>query len=208
MIWVWWATVEWYWQGKTEKLGEKTVPMLLCPPQIQHGLTRARTRASAARGRRLTTWAMARPVLWLTPLYQTFNWNVHCRWLGRLLDFATHLILYPVGNNWFCRPPSVLTPAKHMRCLYCDVTLLVCRSLEPLSQGSLVMPHAWQYLYSWVLKSFQRCNRQTREWILSIFKEWHHMIQFFCKTIICLMNWLNIPTDNTQIDKSDSIIAR
>jgi hypothetical protein len=61
MIWVWRATVEWYWQGKTEKLGEKPVSVPLCPPQIPHGLTRAQTRASAVRGQRLTTWAMARP---------------------------------------------------------------------------------------------------------------------------------------------------
>jgi hypothetical protein len=58
MIWVWRATVELYWQGKTEELGEKPVPVPLCPPQIPHGLTWARTRASAVRGRRLTTWAM------------------------------------------------------------------------------------------------------------------------------------------------------
>jgi hypothetical protein len=29
----------------------------LCPPQIPRGLTRDRTRASAAEGRRLTAWA-------------------------------------------------------------------------------------------------------------------------------------------------------
>jgi hypothetical protein len=40
MIWVWRVTVEWYWQGKTEELGEKPVPVPLCPPQIQHGFTR------------------------------------------------------------------------------------------------------------------------------------------------------------------------
>jgi hypothetical protein len=34
-----------YWRGKTEELGEKPVPVPLCPPQIPHGLTRARTRA-------------------------------------------------------------------------------------------------------------------------------------------------------------------
>jgi hypothetical protein len=49
------------WQEKTEELGEKPVPVPLCPPQIPHGLNRERTRASALRGRRLTTWAMARP---------------------------------------------------------------------------------------------------------------------------------------------------
>jgi hypothetical protein len=33
----------------------------LCPPQIPHGLTRARTRDFAVRGRRLTAWAMTWP---------------------------------------------------------------------------------------------------------------------------------------------------
>jgi hypothetical protein len=54
------ARVKWNWQGKTEVLGEKPVPVPLCPPQIPHGLTRDRTRASAVGGRRLTAWAMAR----------------------------------------------------------------------------------------------------------------------------------------------------
>jgi hypothetical protein len=30
-----------YWQGKTEELREKPVPVPLCPPQIPHGLNRA-----------------------------------------------------------------------------------------------------------------------------------------------------------------------
>jgi hypothetical protein len=55
------APMEWNWQGKAEVLGEKPVPMPLCPLQILHGLTRNRTRASAVGGRRLTAWAMARP---------------------------------------------------------------------------------------------------------------------------------------------------
>ena len=57
------APVEWNWQGKPEVLGENPVPVPLCPPQIPHGLTRDRTRASAVRGRRLTAWAMARSLL-------------------------------------------------------------------------------------------------------------------------------------------------
>jgi hypothetical protein len=32
--------MEWNWQWKTEELGEKPVPVPLCPPQIPHGLTR------------------------------------------------------------------------------------------------------------------------------------------------------------------------
>jgi hypothetical protein len=33
------APVEWNWQGKTEEVGEKPVPVPLCPPQIPRGLT-------------------------------------------------------------------------------------------------------------------------------------------------------------------------
>jgi hypothetical protein len=62
-IWVWRAMVEGYCWGKTEEVRERPVPVLLCPPQIPHGLTRARTPASAVRGRWLTAWAMARPTL-------------------------------------------------------------------------------------------------------------------------------------------------
>jgi hypothetical protein len=69
MIWVWRATVEWYWQGKTEELGEKSVPVPLCPPQIPHVLTRAQTRASAVTGRWLTTWAMPRPIRGLSAVF-------------------------------------------------------------------------------------------------------------------------------------------
>jgi hypothetical protein len=57
-IWVRKATVEWYWQGKIEELREKPVPPHR-PTQILHWLTRARTRASTVKGRRLTARAMA-----------------------------------------------------------------------------------------------------------------------------------------------------
>jgi hypothetical protein len=59
--WVWRTTVEWYWQWKTEEIGENPVQVQLWPPQIPHGLIRARSRAPAVRGRRLTAWAMSRP---------------------------------------------------------------------------------------------------------------------------------------------------
>jgi hypothetical protein len=48
-IGVWRATVKWYWQGKTEELGESTDPFPLCPPQVSHGLNRAPNRDSALR---------------------------------------------------------------------------------------------------------------------------------------------------------------
>jgi hypothetical protein len=39
--------------GKTKELGEKPVPVALCPPQIPHGLTQARTQASVVTGWKL-----------------------------------------------------------------------------------------------------------------------------------------------------------
>jgi hypothetical protein len=61
MIWVWRATVEWYWQGEIRRIRRKLVPVPFCPSQIPHGLIRLRTRDSAVRRRRLTAWAIARP---------------------------------------------------------------------------------------------------------------------------------------------------
>jgi hypothetical protein len=59
-IWLWRTTVAWYWQAELRDL---EVNLFLChPPQIPHGLTQARTRFSAVRSRRLTEWAMARPI--------------------------------------------------------------------------------------------------------------------------------------------------
>jgi hypothetical protein len=49
-------------RGKPKYLGKEPVSVPLCPPQIKHGLTWDRTRASAVRGRWLTAWAMARPM--------------------------------------------------------------------------------------------------------------------------------------------------
>jgi len=40
-----------YLQGKTEVLGEKLVPVSLCPPQISYGLSWDRNRVCAIRGR-------------------------------------------------------------------------------------------------------------------------------------------------------------
>jgi hypothetical protein len=40
--------------GQNQKAWRKNVPEPLYPPQIPYGLTRARTRTSAVKGRRLT----------------------------------------------------------------------------------------------------------------------------------------------------------
>lgn len=86
-VWECRATVEWYWQRKAEKFRERREPVPLCPPQIQNGLNRARIRASAIRGRRLTAWDIAQPCQ--IPYYLPYRpiiiqcnlmLNSHCSW--------------------------------------------------------------------------------------------------------------------------------
>jgi hypothetical protein len=50
----------------------KLAPAPLCPPQIPHDLTRARTRAAAVGSQRLTAWAMARPQSGVSHLFSAF----------------------------------------------------------------------------------------------------------------------------------------
>jgi hypothetical protein len=60
-------TLKWYRQGKTEKL-RKNYPSATLSTTNPTGLTWERTRTAAVRGRRLTVWAMARPIM----IIQTF----------------------------------------------------------------------------------------------------------------------------------------
>jgi hypothetical protein len=48
-----------------QSVRRKPAPVPLCPPQILHGLTWDRTRAAKVGSRRLTTWAVARPVAYV-----------------------------------------------------------------------------------------------------------------------------------------------
>jgi hypothetical protein len=105
------APAEWYWRGKTEVLGGKPVPVPLCPPQIPHGLTWDRTRASAVTGRQLTAWAMARQqrlqILWtasvtVQPVRPTWNPDsVLVYWLGHGLDDQWSFVRVPVWSRYF-----------------------------------------------------------------------------------------------------------
>jgi hypothetical protein len=77
------AKVKWNWQGKTEVLGEKPVLVPLCPPQIPHGMTRDRTRASAVGG-----W-------WLTMARPSMVRNYYSHWVLKQLTSNWHVL-------WFC----------------------------------------------------------------------------------------------------------
>jgi hypothetical protein len=92
------APAEWNWQGKTEVLGEKPVPVPLCPPQIPHGLIRSRTRASAVRDRQLTAWTLVEEVIKVSnedgkryklDTVEFKNFRCTSRWWGQQLHSAT-----------------------------------------------------------------------------------------------------------------------
>jgi hypothetical protein len=111
---VWKTTVEWYRQGNTKELGEKRVLVQLRPPQIPHGLTRARTQASAVRRRQLTAWAMARPTcichtsfMEQGPFWGTDSRSASKEFLGILWKLNVH---YRVHK----RPPLDLSWVSHM----------------------------------------------------------------------------------------------
>jgi hypothetical protein len=117
------APVEWNWQGKTEVLWEKPVPVPLYPPQISHGLTRDRNRASAVGGRRLTAWAMARPTDTVT------MWCISFR-ISHLLrtwytDSLSCRVIYAEGRE-YKNPSTWLSPYPFQLCLRTLLTSLFC----------------------------------------------------------------------------------
>jgi hypothetical protein len=92
------APVEWNWQGKTEELGEKPVLVPFCPPQIPQGLTPDRTWASPVGGRRLTAWAMARPLEEDCCLLLNFNYQTI--YLYTPLSWCQYCVKLQVCNLW------------------------------------------------------------------------------------------------------------
>jgi hypothetical protein len=138
-----------YWQGKNEELWEKPLPVPLYPPQIPHGLTRERTRASMVRGRRLTTWAMARPVLYV--IYSkfandTFIMRVSTalskgKRYGRNCSYSTttlETLLVTVFSLLWTVFPSSNRYSSRRRIILCNCQDLECRHLYRRPQTTLI----------------------------------------------------------------------
>jgi hypothetical protein len=89
MIWVWRATVEWHCQGKTEQLGRKICPSATLSTTNPTWIDRAWTRASAVTGRRLTTWATARPTM------HGYVWKI------QILHFNNFVRILLLMDKWF-----------------------------------------------------------------------------------------------------------
>jgi hypothetical protein len=86
--------------GENEELGEKPVPVPLCPPQIPHGLARERTRASAVTDRRLT----------ITQVYLSHGTAALINLQALLLYLVQHSVettYYIVNGHCSCRPANI-----------------------------------------------------------------------------------------------------
>jgi hypothetical protein len=109
------AAAEGNWQGKTEVLFKKPVPVPLFPQQIPHELTRNRTRASAVTGWRLTAWAMARsehevthnvkqmPWFVFNIIHLTFSCFVYVSFCHQLLH-----VIYIASNMFRLSYPAII----------------------------------------------------------------------------------------------------
>jgi hypothetical protein len=101
----------------------KPPPTPLCPPQIQHDQTRARTRAAAVRSQRLTARAMARPKMYILHVStKVGHFQVSLKMLMKLLCFSPSIqflgtfprlcahVCYGDGSWMFVETCSVHTP--------------------------------------------------------------------------------------------------
>jgi hypothetical protein len=123
--------------GENRQLGEKPVPVPLCPPQTPHGLIEDWTRASTVEGRRLTAWAMARPIQSLNFFFQKYC----CR--NTKSEAIFHCINFQLGwrlsERWICS--SALTSVTSRRfhppdsyLIYVSKKRLSCREAISLRQ--------------------------------------------------------------------------
>jgi hypothetical protein len=94
---IWYGELRWndIDRGKLKNSENKPVPVPLYPPQISNGTIRARSRASAVRGQRLTAWVMVRPISFLLYTIHTLDLppNVVVEWLILL-----HILEFPDSN--------------------------------------------------------------------------------------------------------------
>jgi hypothetical protein len=107
----------------------KPHPVSLCPPQILHDLTRARTRAAAVGRRRLTAWTMARPYLGLPcmhstphssalhalPISSSLLWSFYSCLEKRTIYEASYYSISPNSYHFILRTSKYSTPPPTKR---------------------------------------------------------------------------------------------
>jgi hypothetical protein len=127
MIWVW-TLVEWYWQGETEELGEKPVPVPLCPPQITHGLTGREPGPPRWKAGDCLSHGTASPRVRRVYMTQRLCWKVYISLAGQTISF----IVWLHCRVHICHPES-LKPRSLLRILLRCFILCICFSCSLFS---------------------------------------------------------------------------
>jgi hypothetical protein len=84
--------VEWYWERRTKVLRAESSAVLLCPPQILHGLAWVWTWTPTVRGWWLAAWAMAGPMSYVKGTESTISSaDVHITKPLNLIRCNSHL---------------------------------------------------------------------------------------------------------------------
>jgi hypothetical protein len=128
---------------ENRQLGEKPVPVPLCPPQILHGLTRDRTRASAVRGRRLTAWAIC---CWL----KSHSIHAPATPLTSKKHACSASVLLPTWGAWFeSRAGHLLHWLRLPRLYWVPANQYRNNSsirLQPITSKYLPIYHSWLHI--------------------------------------------------------------
>jgi hypothetical protein len=150
----------------------KPAPILLCPPQIPHDLTWARTLAGAVGSRRLTAWAMARPGVgdyfnksFVSLIYTTTIWPgysnspISCLYLRSLSSgkatvktiFQSFFIMIQQFLALFLRTCSFTAALG-------DESVIFTGGSGPFCLSHLVRPFSCQAVSLYCTKTNQRTN--------------------------------------------------
>jgi hypothetical protein len=86
----------------TRSTRRKPAPVPLCPPQIPHNLTQARTRAARMGTKLLTAWVIVRPVLWLvlsSTDQQGKRWSGYDKYIANNSEIKIKKLKRPTNNR-------------------------------------------------------------------------------------------------------------
>jgi hypothetical protein len=155
---------------------ENPVPVPLCPPQILHALTWDRTRASALGGRRLTTWAMARPCL---------DYGFMCSKIRKRVTISGIIYLLMFYNA---------------KCCYWRVCWFVSVMLYQLVKQLLSMILNKDYEI-WKIRTKFYSEKYNRRNHLEDRRRWENYIKLNLKEILCVrvcVNWIRFIRNRDQ----------
>jgi len=197
---------QWFCQGKTEVLGEKFVPLPLCPPQISHGLAHDRTGSSAGRHQRLASWAMETGVIFIYVYIHIYVYMIYVyihihissqfllciRYISPFLIFAAKAPKIDVKRASSVSPPEEYHP-----------TYVWSRPLKYAWFKTAVLTYLLTILSIWPLRywvnvnvenSFFTAQHLLRKWSGNAFSSWRQG-----KVVSCCLNRITYRKDQSQM---------